>query len=212
MTKKLDKSEQPQKTRRSEAELDAFVTMSKYLSDEVAAKSLMDDRVQQNTSDIKSLQKSLKTALKKVTKKQAKNEIYFEGQIYDAYSKITEIFHTAKKKLTIIDTYVDLTILDIVKRMPEVEVLLITQANNLLTKQDIKKYSRQYHNLTVYYDVSFHDRYFIIDDQAVYHCGASVNKIGYKTFSITLVNDKAVRELLLARIAEITSRADKASV
>lgn len=191
---------------RQAAELDAFVTMSKYLTDEVSAKSLMDDRVQQNTSDIKSLQ----TALKKMTKKQANNEIYFEGQIYDAYSKISEIFNSAKKSLVIIDTYADITILDIIRRLPKIQVTLITMAHNLLSKQDIKKYNLQYHNLTVYYNDSFHDRYFILDNKTVYHCGNSLNRIGNKTFSINLISDREVITLMKAKVADIISHSDEA--
>ena len=77
---------------------------------------------------------------------------------------------------------------------------IITRKNNLLTEQDIEKYNKQYHNLTVRYDNNFHDRYFIIDNEIVYHCGASINRIGYKTFSITLINDKEIINALIDRI------------
>ena len=186
--------------------MDAFVTMSKYLSEELIAKSLMDDRVKQNTAEIE----LLKEALKKMSAGQIKNEIYFEGQIYDAYSKISEIFNSATKTLTIIDTYADITTLDIVKRLPEVQVTLITKANNLLTKQDIKKYNLQYHNISVYYDESFHDRYFIVDDEKVYHCGSSLNRIGNKTFSINVISDEEICRLIKAKIVKIVAKADKA--
>ena len=124
------------------------------------------------------------------------------GQIYDAYSKILEIFKEAKEKLTVIDAYADNTLLDIVKRL-EVKVTIITKQNNLLTKQDIERYNKQYHNLTVKYDNTFHDRYFILDKSVVYHCGASINRIGYKTFSITLIGDKTVIKALFNQIDKI---------
>lgn len=68
------------------------------------------------------------------------------------------------------------------------------------------KYNKQYHNLYVYYNDTFHDRYFILDDKKVYHCGASINRIGYKTFSITLVNDIEVCKLLIDKINNIKER------
>ena len=71
-----------------------------------------------------------------------------------------------------------------------------TKPNNLLTEQDIAKYNKQYNNLQVYYNNTFHDRYFILDEKIVYHCGASINRIGYKTFSITLIGDKDVKNTL----------------
>lgn len=187
--------------------MDAFVTMSKYLSDELVAKSPMDDRVEQNAADIA----RLKAAFQKMTSHQLKNEIFFEGQVYDAYAKISEIFNSAQSSLIIIDNYADITVLDIVKRLPNVKVSLITKANNLLTKQDIKKYNLQYHNVDVYYNESFHDRYFIIDDSTVYHCGSSLNRIGNKTFSINRINDADIIRLLKAQVEHIFAHSDKAS-
>ena len=73
----------------------------------------------------------------------------------------------------------------------------------MLTKQDILKYNRQYKNLKVKFESSFHDRYFILDNKTVYHCGSSINRIGYKTFSITLIGDTEVCNLLLNKVKKI---------
>ena len=94
------------------------------------------------------------------------------------------------------------TILDIIKRL-DIEVIIITKKDNLLTKQDIEKYNKQYNNLKVIFNNSFHDRYFLIDDETIYHCGSSINRIGYKTFSINLVSDKEVCEMLINKVNEI---------
>ena len=67
----------------------------------------------------------------------------------------------------------------------------------------IEKYNKEYYNLTVKYSNNFHDRYFILDNEVVYHCGASINRIGYKTFSITLVGDGDVCHLLIDKINKI---------
>ena len=83
------------------------------------------------------------------------------------------------------------------------EVIIITKPNNYITKQDIIKYNKQYHNLKVVYDNTFHDRYFILDSTQFYHCGSSLNRIGYKTFSITLINDKGICNALMTKINEI---------
>lgn len=79
--------------------------------------------------------KLLQNTFNKLEEKKKVNEIYFDGQIYDAYSKIQEIFKEAKKEIIIIDGYADNTILDIIKRL-KVNVTIITKPNNLLTKQD----------------------------------------------------------------------------
>jgi len=73
----------------------------------------------------------------------------------------------------------------------------------LLTNQDVSKYNKQYHNLKVVYNSSFHDRYFILDGNTVYHCGASINRIGYKTFSINLISDSDFCDMLGSRINKI---------
>ena len=146
--------------------------------------------------------KLLQDSFQKIEEKKKVNEIYFDGQIYDAYSKIQEIFKSDNKSLVIIDAYVDNTILDITKRL-NINVTIITKPNNLLTSQDIEKYNKQYNNLTVIFDNTFHDRYFILDDENIYHCGASVNRIGYKTFSITLIGDEDVKNALINKIKKI---------
>ncbi len=180
--------------------MDAFVMMRKYISTNLIEQKYINNQVMKNTEDIKLLQESFG----KFEKESKSNEIYFNGQIYDAYSKIQEIFNETTKRLIIIDGYADNTVLDIVKRIDK-EVVIITKPNNLITEQDIRKYKEQYNNLTVHYDKTFHDRYYIIDEEEIYHCGASINRIGYKTFSITKIGDEEVRKLLIERVKEIIS-------
>ena len=185
-------------TKVSIAIMDAFVAMRKYISSNLLEQKYINNMVIEHDSQIKLLQ----STFNKLEEKKKVNEIYFDGQIYDAYSKIQEIFKEAKKEIIIIDGYADNTILDIIKRL-KVNVTIITKPNNLLTKQDVLKYNKQYHNLKVIYDNSFHDRYFILDGKTVYHCGASINRIGYKTFSITLIGDEYMCKLLSSRVNKI---------
>ena len=178
--------------------MDAFVIMRHYIGDDLIEQKFINRQVLKNAEDIKLLQESFN----KFEEKRKINEIFFNGQIYDAYSKIQEIFKSATKRLVIIDAYADITVLDIIKRL-NIDVIIITKKDNLLTNQDIKKYNKQYHNLKVIFDNSFHDRYFIIDDKKVYHCGASINRIGYKTFSINLISDEEVCTSLINKINNI---------
>ena len=177
--------------------MDAFVKMRHYIGNNEYRLSNVETKLIEHDKNIKLLQESFK----KFEEKKKINEIYFNGQIFDAYSKVLDIFKNAKKELIIIDSYADNTILDIIKRL-NIEVILITKKDNLLTDQDIEKYNRQYHNLKVIYDNTFHDRYFILDKEEVYHCGASINRIGYKTFSINLISDKEIIQLLINRLKE----------
>lgn len=178
--------------------MDAFVELRKYISSNLIEQKYINDLVLEDHVKIKTLEDSFK----KIEEKRKVNEIYFNGQIFDAYNKILEIFKMATKTLIIVDAYADNTILDIIKKLT-VDVIIITKPNNLLTKQDIERYNNQYHNLKVYYDNTFHDRYFILDNKKIYHCGASINRIGYKTFSITLMQDNEVCGLLMNKISKI---------
>ena len=178
--------------------MDAFVAMKKYISSNLLKQKDINDLVLKDHVRIDLLENSFN----KFEETRKTTEIYFDGQIYDAYSKILDIFKEAKKKLIIIDGYADKTLLDIIKRL-EVKVTMITKKNNLLTSQDIERYNKQYRNLEVKYDNTFHDRYFILDKNIVYHCGASINRIGYKTFSITLIRDQEMMDALINRVNEI---------
>ena len=143
--------------------------------------------------------KLLEESFDKLEEKKKNSEIYFEGMIWDSYSKILNIFSKSKNELIIIDSYADKVILDIIKRL-KVKVIIVTKENNLLTKQDIEKYSKQYHNLKIVYDNTFHDRYFLLDKEILYHCGTSINGISKKTFSINKVSDKEVIDALINKI------------
>ena len=140
--------------------MDAFVTMRKYIGTNLIEQKYINNLVLEDHDKIKILESSFE----KLEEKRKDNEIYFNGQIYDAYSKILDIFKSAKKELIIINSYADHILLDIVKRL-NIKVTIITRKNNLLTKQDIEKYNKQYHNLEVKYDSTFHDRYFILDNE-----------------------------------------------
>ena len=175
--------------------IDAFVKMRKYISTNLMEKSYLTEQVLENTKNIKLLQESFD----KFKENKVINEIYFDGQIYDAYSKILDIFNDAKNKLIIIDSYSDKNTLDIIKKL-NIDVVIITSFRSELKDIDIDKYNSQYGNLKVIYNDSFHDRYFILDKSIVYHCGTSLNYIGKKTFSINKIEDDFVIESLIEKV------------
>ena len=91
----------------------AFVAMRKYISNNLLEQNYINNMLLEHEYKIKLLQDSFQ----KIEEKKKVNEIYFNGQIYDAYSKIQEIFNKANNNLVIIDAYADNTILDIIKRL-----------------------------------------------------------------------------------------------
>ena len=185
-------------TQVSIAIMDAFVLMRKYISNNLIEQKYINNLVLEDHSRVNKLEETFQ----KFEEKRRAYEIYFDGQIYDAYSKILDIFNSAKEEIIIVDNYADKTLLDMVKDL-HVKVTIMTKKNNLLKEHMIEKYNKEYHNLTVKYSNIFHDRYFILDNKVVYHCGASINRIGYKTFSITLVADQDVSQLLIDKISKI---------
>ena len=68
---------------------------------------------------------------------------------------------------------------------------------------DIDKYNSDYHNLSIYYDDTFHDRYFIIDRYCLYHSGNSINHIGFRKSSIDIIHDENVKKLIINDINKI---------
>ncbi len=118
-----------------------------------------------------------------------RQKIFFNGEIYDAYSLIIELIKKATQRIIIIDNYIDKSILDmLVYKKKNVDVTLVT-SSHYLTKLDINKFNKQYPNLTIKYSNIFHDRFMIVDD-TLYHIGASLKDLGKKCFGITKIEDK----------------------
>ena len=175
-----------------------FVHMRKYISVNWIEQKYINNQVMKNTEDIKLLQDSFS----KFEEKKKVNEIYFKGQIYDAYSKIIDILKEAKYEIVIIDSFLDKSILDMIRNI-SVNVILITSNKSKLKETDIKKYQLQYTNLDIKYDDTFHDRYIIIDKITIYHLGSSINHAGSKTFSINILEDSVVKDSLLNIVSTI---------
>jgi len=126
----------------------------------------------------------------KLEPKRIENQkIFFNGEIYDAYSLIIDLIIEAKIRIVIIDNYIDKSILDmLVYKKENVNVELIT-SSHYLTKLDINKFNSQYPNLKIRYTNIFHDRFIIIDN-TLYHVGASLKDLGKKCFAINKIEDK----------------------
>ncbi len=122
-----------------------------------------------------------------------KQKIFFEGQIWDSYSLIIDIFKKAHKKITIIDNYVDDSILKMLtKKNKNVEVIIITSDKSNIENIDVKKFNKEYPTLKVAKSNKFHDRFIIIDNKELYHCGASIKDLGKKCFGINKIEDVSI--------------------
>lgn len=132
---------------------------------------------------------------------EVKQNIFFNGQIYDAFSFIVGLIRKAKKKIILIDNYVDVYTLNILcKKNQGVDVVIATAGKGSLSAKDIIKFNAQYSKLSVKTTTDFHDRFLVIDKTEVYHIGASIKDAGKKSFGITKIEDKDLIQSLINKV------------
>ena len=111
--------------------------------------------------------------------------VFFDGQIFDAYAFASDLIQSAKKSITLIDNYVDSSVLVMLsKRSAGVSARIITRKVSESLQLDIEKFNRQYAPIEVVESPRFHDRFLIIDE-TVYHIGASLKDLGKKLFAFS---------------------------
>ena len=114
--------------------------------------------------------------------------IFFDGQIYDSYSFISDLLRSAKSEIILIDNYIDDTILTLFLKIPNIKVTIYTNIISKQLKLDFEKYSKQYDNITLKTFKDSHDRFLIIDKKEIYHIGASLKDLGKKWFAFSKIN------------------------
>ena len=128
-------------------------------------------------------------------------KIFFEGQIYDAFSLLTELVSKAEKEITLIDNYVDIGTLNILaKKRENVMVHIYTVKKTRLSEADVNNFNQQYSAIEMHYTDEFHDRFLIIDNDLAYHIGASIKDAGKKCFAINKIEDKMTTESIVERL------------
>lgn len=110
-----------------------------------------------------------------------KQKVFFEGQIYDAYSLIVDIIKRANKKILIIDNYVDDSILKMLsKKKTNVQVTILSSNKGKINKVDIQKFNEEYPLLNVEKTNKYHDRFIVIDNKELYHCRCIYKRLRQK--------------------------------
>ncbi len=118
-----------------------------------------------------------------------KEGIFFEGQMFDAYIFVTNLFRKAQESIIIIDNYIDESVLLMLgKRQKGVEVVIYSSTLTNETKLDLKKYRSQYSDIKINQFSKSHDRFIIIDRKTIYHLGASLKDLGKKWFAFSILN------------------------
>ena len=188
--------------------IDAFVAMRHFMQNNAKIFVEIDNlKRHQIETDVHLIENDRKidkvlTLLEK-NEQEDKQKLFFDGQIYDAFSLMVSIVQKANKEIILIDNYVNNETLDILSKKKEnVDVQIFTSKNTKITNTDINKFNSQYPNLTLSFTDKFHDRFLIIDQTTAYHIGASIKDAGKKCFAVSLIDDKWMVEALLKRIID----------
>ncbi len=129
-------------------------------------------------------------------KLEPKQGIFFDGQIFDAYSFVSNLIKQAAREIILFDNYVDETVLILLdKRDSGVKATIYTKQISPQLQLDLTRHNAQYPPINILPFNKAHDRFFIIDDN-VYHIGASLKDIGKKWFAFSLMNDIFPDDLL----------------
>lgn len=174
--------------------MNAFVAMRKFIITNAQIFQRLDSlEIRQLNSEKKMEQVLDAIESKDILPKQG---IFYDGQIFDAYIFISDLFKTAKKSITIIDNYLDDSVLTLLtKRKKGVKVLLLTKKLSESLIQDVKKCNDQYPHIEIRKFNNSHDRFIIIDDKDLYHFGASLKDLGKKWFAFSRMDIGAVNML-----------------
>ena len=173
----------------------AFVRMRNYIkyNDQLLPRKylLLEEKVDNNTKRIDELFDKFNP--KVITK----NSIFFQNDIYDAYSVLLEIFDIAKEEIIIIDNYIGKALLDELRNINRKLIVVSSNIDEILKK----KYLKQYNNIKFINNDSYHDRFIIIDRKIVFHSGASFKDLGKKCFAINEIenkieNDKLIKDVI----------------
>ena len=116
---------------------------------------------------------------------QPQQGIFFDGQIFDAYTFVSDLIRSAKKSIVLFDNYVDDTVLAMLdKRGEKVSATIYTQKVKQQLSLDLEKHNAQYQPIEVKQFDKVHDRFLCIDS-TVYHIGASLKDLGRKWLGYT---------------------------
>ena len=130
-----------------------------------------------------------------------KEKIFFNGEEFDAYEFISSIIARARQSIIIIDPYFDCISLDYLKKIPSsIEKTIYKSSYSVLTNSEINKFIKQYGNIKVVDNNTFHDRFIIIDRKLCYSVGSSLNYAGNKMCGIYRWRTKEIIKSIIDRL------------
>ena len=123
--------------------------------------------------------------------------IFFQGQIFDAYAKFESFIAQARQSIVLIDNYIDLSVFErFTKKNAGVQVTIYTNPQTTVTEQDVQRFNAQYPLLEVKHTTAMHDRFLIIDNQTLYHIGASLKDLGKRCFAFDVFDSSFIADIM----------------
>ena len=123
--------------------------------------------------------------------------IFFQGQIFDAYAKFESFIAQAQQSIVLIDNYIDLSVIErFAKKKTGVQVTIYTHPQTPIMEQDVQRFNAQYPLLEVKHTTTMHDRFLIIDNQTLYHIGASLKDLGKRCFAFDVFDSSFIADIM----------------
>jgi len=171
--------------------MQAFVQMRKFLADNASLFHRL-DIVERKQLEAEGKFTEIFDALQK-TELDPRQGIFYDGQVFDAYSFVSDLIRKAKSSILLIDNYVDDTVLTLfTKRIKGVKTVIYTKSITKQLSLDLKKHNEQYEPIQIEELAEAHDRFLILDNTAVYHFGASLKDLGKKWFAFSMMDPESL--------------------
>lgn len=172
----------------------AFVEMRKILASNAGLFQRL-DRIEKKQLEADTKFEKLFSAIEAQSITPAEG-IFYDGQIFDAYTFVADLIRSAKKSIVLIDNYIDDSVFTLFsKRKKGVTVDLYTKTITKQLELDLKKHNEQYPAIAVHRFDNAHDRFLILDDVQLYHIGASLKDLGKKWFAFSKMEMSVVEML-----------------
>jgi 3-dehydroquinate dehydratase len=166
--------------------METFVDMRRFIVNNTALFKRIDNVEQKQIESEKQIEKLFKAF--ENNKLQPNEGIFYDGQIFDAYTFVSKLIKSANKSILLIDNYIDeTTLLILSKRSKNVSTKIYTSKITEQLKLDLEKHNSQYPKIAINIYKKSHDRFIIIDNKDLYHIGASLKDLGKKWFAFSKI-------------------------
>ncbi|MCM2326225.1 MAG: ORF6N domain-containing protein [Candidatus Woesearchaeota archaeon] len=183
--------------------MNAFIAMRKIISKNAEILSRLDSVEQKHFEFRLKTDKNFDKIFNALQSEKPKQGIYFNGEVFDAYTFVSGIIRGAEESIILLDNYIDDSVLTLfIKRKADVKATIFTKEISRQLSLDLERFNSQYPKIDIRELKECHDRFLIVDSKDVYHFGASLKDLGKKWFAFSRFDKDAFR--LLDRLNRIS--------